>query len=1786
MAEDEKTPEIERGTYEIIRDRLLEQGKTLAARADALNAKRLELFGGTELAILGNERIRTENNCVPRDIKDVSGLLLFGYNVFIGLKRETAVEDVFSLHELKRSEDGFSFEEVTKDSPGYFLSDQKFIAEFHELYQYYRNTRLLQLRRLNDKLLAVFQTGETLNDVRVFRWAIANDGTVTYIDNRGERDHVFPPTHDFEWTPTAREDHISGRHPHVSINDDVFVETLGGDLTIKVENNTEDGKGIYREPVLDADQSLDDAEVHYARLGTLILLKILPYRETDYRYLVFNTRTQAVDRIDAIGQACIQLPEDHGIIFPGGYYLQSGHTKSFERRIEGMEFLRRLRSPNGEDVLYAFHERESGRSILLPYNLIRKEVDNPLTCHGFSAFDDGTIIIFTADSEEPTRVHNMQLWRTPFISEEHLKAQPATGSFLEKVGNADLVRGISDCLSVRRMVFEQEPTRQKYEDLVSAATRAVDAYYWLDHEEIGDLKDVLVEIRGTAESIIDEFEKVEALKRQADGALEQGAADVEAVFRSIHPDSWTSIDQFVDCLSALRSRRGHLITLRETRYIDLSRIDALEQEVIDRFQTISARAVTFLLKPQALAPYETRAEELEQEIPSLGKVTEADAHLDKLSALADGLDLLTDVVGSLEIEDATERTQILGSISELMGSFNRLRALITNRRKELLGKEGVAEFGVQFQLLSQSVTSALALAETPDKCDEQLSKLMLQLEELETRFSEFDEFVSKLVTKREEIYEAFSAKKQSLVDRRQRRAQTLIQACERIMASVTRRAESFETADALNAYFASDAMVMKLQSTVEHLRELGDSVHADEMDGRLKAAKEDAARGLRDRQEIYEDGANVIKLGRHRFSVNTQPLELTMVPRDDAMAFHLTGTGFYETVSDEAFAETREYWAHELVSETSAVYRAEYLAFCILEDAELGDNGLSLDQLHDAVRGEDQLLTLVRDYASERYDEGYERGLHDADAAQILERVLGLYESVGLLRFTATARALATVFWALYPDKKRRAAWESQARSLVRLRSQFEKNDAMVSLGVELDAAIREFLTDLGIDVPEQEFRLAGVYLIEEIAREPQRFVLSVEADELKHAFEKHLHDSGNHRELEDALRELTEAPTRAYELARAWMGAFVEQAGAEIQTAQEAAVALLFEGKVSRESSSALRNTEIDGLLGQHPRIDSGRMELRLDEFLARLGHFRHHRVPGFRDYQAMRHRVLEEERENLRLDEYKAKVMSAFVRNRLIGEVYLPLIGDNLAKQMGALGANKRTDLMGMLLLVSPPGYGKTTLMEYLANRLGLVFMKINGPALGHAVTSLDPGEAKNATARQEIEKLNLAFEMGNNVLLYIDDIQHTHPEFLQKFISLCDAQRRVEGVYKGRTRTYDLRGKKFVVCMAGNPYTESGEKFQIPDMLANRADTYNLGDILDGKDELFALSYIENSLTSNRILAPLTTREPGDVFKFVRMASGDAIQSDQLEHGYSAIEIDEILSVLRKLLAVQRTLLRINQEYISSASQDDAYRTEPPFRLQGSYRNMNKLAEKIDPAMNDDELESLIDDHYLGESQTLTTGAEENLLKLDQMRGRLDEARQARWSEIVKSFRRIQRVGGGDDDPVSRLTGQLSAVSEHLEGIGASIDRAASERAPLVVAPSVAPAKDEAEAPVRESPPANVDVHLDLEPYIHKLHEILEKFSNGPTRVEATESTPPDYELISRESYLIEGTLIPLLRFMAHRFRGYRGVQDPSVKQLIKTLEYVDDIPELVAALENINVSALSNMTDEGASEDDAP
>jgi hypothetical protein len=433
----------------------------------------------------------------------------------------------------------------------------------------------------------------------------------------------------------------------------------------------------------------------------------------------------------------------------------------------------------------------------------------------------------------------------------------------------------------------------------------------------------------------------------------------------------------------------------------------------------------------------------------------------------------------------------------------------------------------------------------------------------------------------------------------------------------------------------------------------------------------------------------------------------------------------------------------------------------------------------------------------------------------------------------------------------------------------------------------------------------------------------------------------------------------------------------------------------------------------------------------MLRLAQHEQHDVVAFREFHGLKNELTEAMRHNLRLEEFKPKVLTSFVRNQLFDEVYLPLIGDNLAKQIGTAGAQTRTDRMGMLLLISPPGYGKTTLMEYVASRLGLVFMKINGPAIGHAVTSVDPASATNAAARQELEKLNLAFEMGDNMMLYLDDIQHLHPEFLQKFISLADGTRRIEGIYNGRSRTYDFRGKKVAVVMAGNPYTESGELFKIPDMLANRANVYNLGDVIGDTQAEFKRSYIENALTSNTVLTPLATRSAHDVRLLIALAEGANPEGVEFESALSNDEMADALAVLKKMVWVRDILFQVNNAYIFSAGQSDAYRTEPPFRLQGSYRDMNKLTERIVPLMNDHELTTLLQTHYQNEAQTLTVGAEANLLKLKELLGWQTPSEAERWAAIKQEFQRQQRLRGIGTNETAQIISQLESLTS---GIGA--------------------------------------------------------------------------------------------------------------------------------------------------------
>lgn len=818
-----------------------------------------------------------------------------------------------------------------------------------------------------------------------------------------------------------------------------------------------------------------------------------------------------------------------------------------------------------------------------------------------------------------------------------------------------------------------------------------------------------------------------------------------------------------------------------------------------------------------------------------------------------------------------------------------------------------------------------------------------------------------------------------------------------------------------------------MRDSARQLRDLDDAVKADDIHTRLKTIKEDAVRQLKDRLDLYTDDGSTIRLGAHQFSVNMQPLDLTTLRKDDGLYFHLSGTRFFERMADDELNALQDVWDQEVVSETADVYRGEYLAYQMLM-------GLDASQA-DALRQVDaqELLREVQRFMGSRYSEGYVKGVHDHDAALILHALLDFCARAKLLRYHTQARALARLYWHHVPATPDKALMQAQLAGLGMVVRAFSGHDTTRSAYVHDLWAHMQACLDNGANFLPDLLDEAAEYLFDELVA-GGAFGISHEAAGIFHAFHAFVQDNGLRHTYAASTQQVDDLWGR-FRLVKEWVLGFLRHTANPRQAAfADEVAALLIEDTCDADHVlDVTLEQRLAGLLGTHALIQQGSYTLDYPAFLRKLKRYTAVGVPRFERVVQRKRELVEQARRDFKPDALQPRVLTSFVRNKLIDTVYLPLIGGNLAKQIGAVGDAKRTDSMGLLLLISPPGYGKTTLMEYIANRLGLIFMKINGPAVGHGVTSLDPSEGPNAAAREELEKLNLALEMGDNLMLYLDDMQHCHPEFLQKFISLCDAQRKIEGVYKGRTHTYDFRGRRVAVVMAGNPYTESGEKFHIPDMLANRADTYNLGEIIGDNADAFVMSYLENAITSNPVLSRLSSTSQHDVYAMIQMAERGSREGIELEGNYALAEVQDMVTTMRKLMQVRDVVLTVNREYIRSASQAEEFRTEPPFKLQGSYRNMNRIAERVLPIMNDAELQTLIASNYENDAQTLTTGAEANLLKFKELTNSLSAEEAERWANIKKTYQRnIALRGMGSDDKFAQVILELNRFNDNLQAI----------------------------------------------------------------------------------------------------------------------------------------------------------
>ncbi|MEZ5480115.1 MAG: hypothetical protein R3E95_22330 [Thiolinea sp.] len=88
-----------------------------------------------------------------------------------------------------------------------------------------------------------------------------------------------------------------------------------------------------------------------------------------------------------------------------------------------------------------------------------------------------------------------------------------------------------------------------------------------------------------------------------------------------------------------------------------------------------------------------------------------------------------------------------------------------------------------------------------------------------------------------------------------------------------------------------------------------------------------------------------------------------------------------------------------------------------------------------------------------------------------------------------------------------------------------------------------------------------------------------------------------------------------------------------------------------------------------------------------------------------------------------------------------------------------------------------------------------------------------------------------------------------------------------------------------------------------------------------------------------------------------------------------------------------------------------------------------------MNHAELMQMIADHYQGEAQLLTSGAEENLLKLAELRGNMTETQQARWEQIKEEYRRNRLARKADVEiglEIAEKLGEISLAFKHSDQV----------------------------------------------------------------------------------------------------------------------------------------------------------
>ncbi len=662
-----------------------------------------------------------------------------------------------------------------------------------------------------------------------------------------------------------------------------------------------------------------------------------------------------------------------------------------------------------------------------------------------------------------------------------------SNNVLYKIGNKDIVSAMSESQEVIHLLQKEDSYEDLYEDINKRTNDIVDSYFWLKDEGTFDLATPLTQIRNIANTAIDEFAKVQAQRKHAKDNLVAMQKRVDQLVIDVKSATITSLDQLVNLLAATRSMQGAVIDLQNIRYIDNNATNALKETLAQYNTSLSQDTVTFLLKEEALAPYEAKVADLKKAAGRVTKVIDAQPVEQTIKEISTGLEMLIDILNSLKIDDATQTTRIIEKISLIFASLNEVKAELVRIITALRAKESTGQFYAQLTLLDQTIVNFLDLSTTPEKCEEYFTKVGIQVEELESKFADFDEFVLKIADKRDEVIKAFNTKKEMLIAQLNKRTTALEQIGLRVLKNIENKAQSFNDKESIYAFFSTDLMVDKVRNLMDELKDLGDVAKAENLENLVKVAQETALRNLKDKTDLFVDGQNIISLGTYKFAVNKQVLDLTIIRRNENLFFHLLGTSFYKQVTAESLYQHRTIWEQELISENTEIYRSEYLAYqTYLESLQHNEQWNYEIFLNDRTE---------RDYAA-----AYLKGVHNTDAAAIYQGLKKLQAELGILQFSPAVRVAAQLFW-FGLDEASRSKLQQLITAAYSIQESFPQSKRASFVGKELSS---RFLQS-NIAYESADPNDVAQYLYLELST-GKYFTSSQQAMHLKKAFDEYIH--------------------------------------------------------------------------------------------------------------------------------------------------------------------------------------------------------------------------------------------------------------------------------------------------------------------------------------------------------------------------------------------------------------------------------------------------------------------------------------------------------------------------------------------------------------------------------------------------------------------------------------------------------------------------------------------------------